>query len=1224
MSRYGRRVLLALVATMVMVLPAAAQTTGTVAGSVKDAQGGVIPGATVTMTSETRGTKVPGVVTNAQGDFVFVNIAPDSYRVQVAMSGFKTLVRSGVAVSPGERVPVPTLVIEVGGATETVNVTAESALIQAQSGERSFSLGTTDVQNLPIASRSFTELARLAPGVTVDGNQTPTRIGGGGSTNIMMDGVSSNDTGSNRPLLQMNTESIAEVKVLTSGYQAEFGRSSGVQVSAVTKSGSNRFHGSLYDVDRNSKWNSNSRNNILNGNPKTRSKERDFGFSVGGPAGKPGGNNKLFFFYSQEFSPRTGGNNVQRFRLPTALERAGDFSQSTDNNGALFPYVKDPLVTGTCSAANTTACFKDGGVVGRIPQNRLYQTGLNILNGYPLPNITSVPTGQNYNYEITRPAEKILSWQPAVRVDYQATQAFRATWRTSYWKQRSQVFNGNLPGFNDAKMQDKPVTNMSASANYTITQSMFLEATYGHAQNELAGCAQAQSSTGPIFCTAAIPVTSNASLAGANLQDLPFLFPDATLLNPGYYAVKALNEIGSPIWDGTRISKVPTFQWGNRVSNSPPGIGFPGWLNINSTNDFSISLTKLRGSHTFKGGFYNTHSFKAEQTSNNAFGTINFGNDANNPIDSQFGFSNAALGIFSSYNQASKYAETTSIYNNTEFYIQDNWKATGRMTLDYGVRFVHQQAQYDKFGQASNFLFDKWSTAAAPAIYVPGCVGNAATCTGANRSAKNPLTGAILGPSTSVAVGTLVPGTGDPLNGLFLPGQAGLPRATFKAPALGYAPRFGMAYDLTGNQSMVLRGGVGLFFDRPSSSTFSGGVNNPPTSASVTAQYSQLQNLGKGGLATQGVPSINAFQFDSKLPSSVQWNSGIQMALPWAVALDVSYVGQHAYNQYVGTNINTVDFGTAFLPGAIDQTTAGGTTVLPTVLLKPIRGYNNITLQENYGFRTYHSIQVSFNRRFRNGLSFGFNDTISLYDHQQVGRRLQHNADGSFTERADMAQANDLFGDNHPQTHFMRANFVWDLPDLKSEKSALRAIGLVVNDWQLSGIWSGSTAGLYSVGFSYQNGGSNQNLTGSPDYGARVRIVGDTGRGCSGNVYQQFNTNAFAGPLVGSVGLESPNAYLHGCFNSVLDLAIARNIRIGGGRSVQLRLDMFNAPNSATITGRQATMNLNNPADPTTITNPVYDANGAIVRGTPANSGFGLATGYQSPRTMQLQVRFSF
>ena len=137
----------------------------------------------------------------------------------------------------------------------------------------------------------------------------------------------------------------------------------------------------------------------------------------------------------------------------------------------------------------------------------------------------------------------------------------------------------------------------------------------------------------------------------------------------------------------------------------------------------------------------------------------------------------------------------------------------------------------------------------------------------------------------------------------------------------------------------------------------------------------------------------------------------------------------------------------------------------------------------------------------------------------------------------------------------MRANFVWDLPDLRSTQPALRAVGYVLNDWQLSGIWSGAAgrtrrqqraSSAYTVGFGYQNGGGNQNLTGSPDYGARIRIVGDPGAGCSSDPLRQFNTAAFQGPPVGSVGLESGNSYLHGCFISVLDLAIARNIRLGG------------------------------------------------------------------------------
>ena len=117
------------------------------------------------------------------------------------------------------------------------------------------------------------------------------------------------------------------MKVLVSSYQAEFGRSSGLQITAVTKSGTNRFRGSVYDVERNSDWNANSKTNILNGDPKTVLRQRDWGYSIGGPVGKPGGSNKLFFFYTQEFEPRTGGNDVVRYRLPTALERQGDFSQ---------------------------------------------------------------------------------------------------------------------------------------------------------------------------------------------------------------------------------------------------------------------------------------------------------------------------------------------------------------------------------------------------------------------------------------------------------------------------------------------------------------------------------------------------------------------------------------------------------------------------------------------------------------------------------------------------------------------------------------------------------------------------------------------------------------------------------------------------------------------------------------------------------------------------------
>ena len=478
---------IAALALLISATAVSAQTTtATVSGTVKDGQGGVIPGASVTLISESRATRLAPAVTNETGDFVIPNITADTYSIEVAMSGFKTLKRPGIVVGAATRVAVGILTIEVGGMAETVEVKGESPVIQSQSGERSFTVTTESVESLPIASRSFTALAQLAPGVNGTARIGDRSSSGGGNTNFMMDGVSTMDTGSNSVLLQMTVESIAEVKVLVSNYQAEYGRSSGLQVTAVTKSGSNRFRGSLYDVERNSDWNENSKANILNGDPKNISKQRDWGYSIGGPIGKPGGTNRLFFFYSQEFMPREAGNDVQRFRVPTAAERAGDFSQTYDNNGNPYAFIRDASLNATCAAGNTGGCFADGGTVGKIPAGRLYQPGLNILNMFPMPTIQNA-AGLAYNYENTRPAESALAWQPAIRVDYNASQSLRATFKYSGWAQRNQVFNGSIPGFNDTKQQNPKVTAIAATVNYSLTPTMFIEGTYGHSQNELAG-----------------------------------------------------------------------------------------------------------------------------------------------------------------------------------------------------------------------------------------------------------------------------------------------------------------------------------------------------------------------------------------------------------------------------------------------------------------------------------------------------------------------------------------------------------------------------------------------------------------------------------------------------------------------------------------------------------------------------------------------------------------
>ncbi len=211
------------------------------------------------------------------------------------------------------------------------------------------------------------------------------------------------------------------------------------------------------------------------------------------------------------------------------------------------------------------------------------------------------------------------------------------------------------------------------------------------------------------------------------------------------------------------------------------------------------------------------------------------------------------------------------------------------------------------------------------------------------------------------------------------------------------------------------------------------------------------------------------------------------------------------------------------------------------------------------------------------------------------------------------------------QRHVVKANMVWDLPDLPTNGAGSRALGLVLNDWQLSGIYTAGSNNRYTVGYSYQNSGSNVNITGSPDYSGRVRIVGDPGSGCSSSQYAQFNADAFAGPLPGSVSTESGRNYLVGCADQLLDLAIARNFRLGGSRTAQFRVDLFNALDTVIYTGRQTTLQLNNPTSQTVVNNQ-YLANGELnqARLQPRNAGFGAATAAAAMRSVQVQLRLQF
>src|SRR5713101_7781139 len=509
----------------------------------------------------------------------------------------------------------------------------------------------------------------------------------------------------------------------------------------------------------------------------------------------------------------------------------------------------------------------------------------------------------------------------------------------------------------------------------------------------------------------------------------------------------------------------------------------------------------------------------------------------------------------------------------------------------------------------SNFFPNEWSLAAAPLLYLPGCNNGATVCSGNARNAVDPRTGQILtapgAANTAAAIGTVVPNTGNPTNGIHQAGD-GIADTSYVWPTLAWAPRFGLAYDLTGNQTFVVRAGGGLFFDRPDGNTVFSIPGNPPIATSQDLRNGQLQTLGTG-LSPVGVPALVIFQYDAQVPASWQWQGGMQMALPWATSLDVSYIGNRGVNRLgafqggTTVNLNAVDIGAAYLPQNQDPTLAGSTAVPGAAaytqnLLRPFRGLSNINQNTTEFWDLYHSLQMSLNRRFRNGFSFGANYTwgISFTGNTGLVKRLQHAADGTFSLRADQAEYEALNRNLDRRPHYLKANAVWDLPNVPVTGSGFaRAIGHVINDWQIAGVLTAGSGTTYDLSYSYQDNGGNVNLTGSPDYGARIIYVGDPGSGCTDNQYAQLNTAAVIGPSYGSLGLESARNILRGCPDKTVDLSLMREIRMGSARSLEVRLDVFNAFNTVVITGRQGQIQYNSPTD-RTIRNPQTLADGAI------------------------------
>jgi hypothetical protein len=761
-----------------------------VKGVAVDATGAVIPGATCVLT-EQRTLTVYRATSGADGAFTFPNVQAGSYTLELEAGGMKKLVIRDLPVTAAETRTLGNLVMQVGEVRDAISISAEAAAVQVQiaSGEKSGIVTGAQLNNIALKGRDFMALLQTIPGV-VDTNTTRetttnavnrgTYINGGreNQKNYSIDGIMSMDSGSNESVMfAPNMDAIAEVRVLTSNYQAEFGRNAGAGVTVITKSGSRDFHGSAYDYYRHESLNANSFFNNRTGTPKSPYRYRITGYSIGGPVFIPGKfnqeRNKLFFFWSQEYTGVKRDYGTQLVNVPTMLERGGDFSQSRDINGAQI-IVKDPL-SGQPFPGN------------QVPANRINQVGQNILNFLPQPNYSD-PDPRNlyrWNYRSTYSGATPRR-NDMLRLDTNLTETFRIFYRYGRDKDKK-----NLP-WGDWK---------TGSINYLLSPVFVDNPGFGH-----------------VFAATKTfsPTLVNETTFGYSKVKRDFDFLDTDLV--------ARSKMGNPPqWFQNTGSEdyIPNVSFGGVPAN-PINVGLSAAIPNHYENPviaITDNLSKVWNTHSFKAGFYLERASIRHVNNVNYRGAFNFSRDTNNPFDSNHAFANALLGNFSSYSEASANPPGDFSVSNFEWYVQDNWKVSRRLTLDMGMRIYHMLPMQDKNRNVSTFDPSLYSRGQAPALYVPALDASG------RRVAMDPTTGTL---AMAPLIGQYVPGTGSFANGVVTGGVNGYPAELATRPSVAFGPRFGFAYDLTGNGKTAVRGGFGWSHDTVQTNPMRNSLGNPP------------------------------------------------------------------------------------------------------------------------------------------------------------------------------------------------------------------------------------------------------------------------------------------------------------------------------------------------------------------------------------------------------------
>ena len=1183
LSRCRSLTALCAVAALLAAAPAAAQNTGTISGTIADNTAQVVPGATVTLTNEaTSDTRT--TASNGRGAFAFRAVNPGSYTVRVELTGFRTVERRNNVLNISGQLDLGTLKLDVGTLSEVVSVSAEGTVIETKNSDYSGLLTSTQISQIQTRGRDVVNLLRLLPGVHYEadieamgdsfGSQIP-NIGGMRKhwNQVTVDGLNGNElSGTNRMNSSINLDAIAEVKVLLNTYKAEFGHSGGANIEIISKSGSSTYQGSAYWYGKRDAWNATPWENNRSGLAKPKLHVDTPGFTLGGPLKIPGlydqkGDKKLFFFYSFEGPQVQRPGQVRLYRMPTALERKGDFSQTFDANGRVI-FIKDPSSSGACSATNGgPGCFANN----VIPTDRLDQNALALMNLMPLPNTTSANNSYNFTRQET---SKNPRFNHLIRLDGRPSGnntiwGSVRTWRSSQYGSEITAGPAKWGFFNGSYVSGD--NSVNGGWNHIFGSNGVNELSAGYRR-------------------------ATEGFGTKTDGDLQHILKSTVGYKLGQFS--SLNTLGT----------IPTINFGlNTTGVDSPDFTYDNRLG-STAYDYLMSLrdnfTMTRGRHTLKFGGHLEFMENNEARGGSWMGQFQFNNNNSNPLNTNFAFSNMVLGVYQQYTETSRYGDTHNRQLWSEWYGQDTWQVTPRFTVDYGLRFLWYTPYWRPDQQIANFDPATYNRANAPRLYQPALVNG-------TRVALDPATGQTL---NQIYIGAYVPGTGNSADGMVLQTDSGVPRGFRKMLAPAPEPRVGFTWDLTGEAKMALHASAGLFHNARLGGGSAGNLRNPPFILNPIIFYNTMATTFVPGVTLANRPgTVEALETDYKTPSSYNWSVGLRRELGWGTSVDATYVGSVGRNLEMYYDLNGVPDGTRFVdsnPAARDPGSTSPTAVLPPEFLRPYTGYQNIRVRGNSASSDYHALQVQVNRRYIHGVQFGGAYTLQrargLADEDPGNLSIAYNRPLDFFY-SELAQSN---------RHSLVINYSWDVSQNRFTNPIAHH---TLDGWQLSGenaFVTGDWAAVIlttSDNFDFTGGeaGTGVCVAGNDPCLRLVRpiMTGDPMAHTGSPLTGWFDTSLFKRPTGrGDYGNAPRNAVRKPGINN-WNLALFKNIGLGGRRSVQYRLEAYNVLNSVQFQDIDRTARF----DPA---------------GNQINANFGTAIGISNPtrppRILQMALRFNF